>query len=544
MFMNMTDKQVYFHSSMLSAWSAFSDEFIGVWDENKEQLLYFNDAFVHFFGISQKDVFLKEFDFLGFRKHELTHDIKSLVKDTIQKNGLWKEEVLFKKKTGEVYLGRLDIAAFTFEGSTHYLQRIINIDNQRLFSENLFKEIKKFEALFQYATLPILLVNKLGSIILANNQALTLFGYTEAQMSALKVEDLIPKEYRPGHTTHRSDYEKNPQTRPMGRGMELFALKKSGEKFPVEVSLGHYQIEDETYVISFIIDITRRLEIEGALRKQTAEMENAKKEIEKWNEELENKVDLRTQELTDTLTKLEKSRDELTTALSKEKELSDLKSRFVSMASHEFRTPLSTILSSVSLISKYTQSEDQDKRDKHIQRIHSAVSNLTDILNEFLSLGKIEEGKIQVHFSSFNLKEQLKLIVNEIVNILKPGQEINYEHLGGAQVNLDLSLLRNIMINLISNASKFSPENSIIEINSIVSDKSISLTIKDQGIGIPEEDQRHLFERFFRAKNVTNIQGTGLGLHIVSRYVELMNGSISVESVLEEGSTITIQFNI
>jgi PAS domain S-box-containing protein len=542
--MNMRDKPVNFHSSMLSAWSAFSDEFIAVWDESKEQLLYFNDAYVHFFGVKQRDDFLKEFDFLGFRKHELTHDIKSLVKDTIQKNGLWKEEVLFKKKTGEVYLGRLDIAAFTFEENTHYLQRIINIDNQRLFSENLFKEIKKFEALFQYATLPILLVNKLGSIILANNQALTLFGYTEAQMSVLKVEDLIPKEYRPGHTTHRSDYEKNPQTRPMGRGMELFALKKSGEKFPVEVSLGHYQIEDETYVISFIIDITRRLEIEGALRKQTAEMENAKKEIEKWNEELENKVDLRTHELMDTLTKLEKSRDELTTALSKEKELSDLKSRFVSIASHEFRTPLSTILSSVSLISKYTQSEDQDKRDKHIQRIHSAVSNLTDILNEFLSLGKIEEGKIQVHFTSFNLKEQLKLIVNEIANILKPGQEINYEHLGEAQVNLDLSLLRNIIINLISNASKFSPENSIIKIKSEVSEKSISLTIQDKGIGIPEEDQKHLFERFFRAKNVTNIQGTGLGLHIVSRYVELMNGSISVESVLEEGSTITIQFNI
>ncbi len=544
MLITMTDKQLYFHASMLSAWSAFSDEFIAVWDDSKENLLYFNDAYVHFFGVAQKDDFQREFDFLGYRKHELTSDIKSLVKDTIQKNGLWKEEVLFRKKSGEVYLGRLDIAAFKFEGTTHYLQRIINIDNQRLFSENLFKEIKKFEALFQYATLPILLVNKLGSIILANTQALTLFGYTEAQMSALKVEDLIPKEYRPGHTNHRSDYEKNPQTRPMGRGMELFALKKSGEKFPVEVSLGHYQIEDETYVISFIIDITRRLEIEGALRKQTAEMENAKKEIEKWNEELENKVDLRTQELTDTLTKLEKSRDELTTALSKEKELSDLKSRFVSMASHEFRTPLSTILSSVSLISKYTQSEDQDKRDKHIQRIHSAVSNLTDILNEFLSLGKIEEGKIQVHFSSFNLKEQTQLIVNEIANILKPGQQIIYEHSGETQVNLDLSLLRNILINLISNASKFSPENSVIEIKSVVSEKSISLTIRDRGIGIPEEDQKHLFERFFRAKNVTNIQGTGLGLHIVSRYVELMNGNISVESVLEEGSTIKIQFNI
>ena len=542
--MKPPEQQIIFHASMVNAWSAFSDEFISVWDEKTENLIYFNDAYTQFFGFDNKEEFVEQYVFLGFRKHPLSLDISDLVKDTIKRNGLWKEEVLLVKKNGEVYLGRLDIATFLFEGSTHYLQRIINIDNQRIFSENLFKEIKKFEALFHYATLPILLVNKTGNIILANNQALRLFGYTELQITALSVEQLIPQKYRGGHSQNRSDYEKNPLTRPMGRGLELFGLKKNGDEFPVEVSLGHYQIEQESFVISFIIDITHRKQIEDTMKKQTSEMEKAKIEIEELNAELENKVELRTHELTDTLTKLEKSRDELTVALSKERELSDLKSRFVSMASHEFRTPLSTILSSVSLIAKYTESIDQDKRNKHIQRIHSAVSNLTDILNEFLSLGKIEEGKIQVHFSIFNLKEQLNLIINEISPILKGGQHIYYNHKGDTQINLDLSLLRNIMINLISNASKFSNENACIYVNSQVIGKKAFVDIRDEGLGIAEEDKKHLFERFFRGKNVINIQGTGLGLHIVSKYVELMNGSIEVHSELEKGTQFNLKFNI
>ena len=260
-------------------------------------------------------------------------------------------------------------------------------------------------------------------------------------------------------------------------------------------------------------------------------MEQVNAQIEKLNEELELKVEQRTQELSD--------------ALSKERELSDLKSRFVSMASHEFRTPLSTILSSVSLIAKYTQTDDQDKRDKHIMRIRSSVNNLTDILNEFLSLGKIEEGKIQQHVSEFNLKEQLQLIIQEIQPILKKGQAINYDHNGGVHVKMDISLLRNIMINLISNAIKFSSDGASIWAESEMDGSgTLTIRVKDHGLGIPEEDHKHLFERFFRGKNVTNIQGTGLGLHIVSKYVELMGGRIEVDSELNKGTTFTLKFTL
>lgn len=542
--MNSAKSQTSFHASMLQAWSAFSDEFISVWNDTGTDMVYFNEAYSYFFGYMHRDDFKREYSFFGFRKHVLNPEITQLLMNTIIRNGHWTEEVLLQKREGEVFLGRLDIASFTFEGKTYFLQRIINIDPQRIFSENLFREIKKFEALFQYATLPILLLNKQGSIVLANKQAIDLFEYSTTEIVSLLVEDLIPERFRDIHLAHRAGYHNRPENRPMGRGMQLMAIKKSGIEFPVEVSLGHYMIDQEPHVIAFIIDVTQRTEIENMLRKQTDEMQRAKLEIEQLNEELEQKVELRTQELTDTLNKLEQSRDELSDALSKERELSDLKSRFVSMASHEFRTPLSTILSSVSLIGKYTEFADQDKRDKHILRIRSAVSNLTDILNEFLSLGRIEEGKIQLHYSEFNLKEQLQLIINELRPITKTEQQIQYQHEGTTNINLDLSLIRNVIINLVSNAIKFSPEKSTIVVQSSVDNKSIIIKVKDEGMGIPDEDKKHLFERFFRGKNVVNIQGTGLGLHIVSRYIELMNGTISVESELDRGTLFTIKFDI
>ena len=519
-----------FHASMFQAWSAFSDEFIAVWNQDCSRIYFCNDAYTQFFGYGTKEEFIGHYSFFGCRKHPLGHEIQSLVMDTLIKAGSWTEQLKMTKKNGNAFLCRLDITAFEFEEKLFYLQRIINIDAQRIFSENLFKEVKKFEALFQYATMPIILVNKKGDIILANDQALNLIEYKQNEITKVKVEHLIPMRFRGNHVQHRQRYETKPENRPMGRGMQLVALKKNGSEFPVEISLGHYLIDNEPYVIAFIVDITTRQAFENLLRTQKEEVESVNKQMEKLNEELEHKVEVRTHELSK--------------ALSKERELSDLKSRFVSMASHEFRTPLSTILSSVSLIGKYTQATEQDKRDKHILRIKSAVNNLTDILNEFLSLGKIEEGKIQVHLSIFNIKEQVQLIISEITPILKKGQYIKYTHEGFTQVNLDTSLLRNIIINLVSNAIKFSPEDATIWVDSRCSENEITLTIKDEGLGIPEEDMKHLFERFFRGKNVVNIQGTGLGLHIVSKYVELMGGKIEVQSQLETGTRFILKFTI
>ena len=179
-----------------------------------------------------------------------------------------------------------------------------------------------------------------------------------------------------------------------------------------------------------------------------------------------------------------------------------------------------------------------------MQRIISSVNMLTDILNDFLSVGKIEEGKIQVRLIQFNIQQLIMAIKGEIKNTLKKQQKIHYHHLGNTDVLLDASLLKHIIMNLVSNASKFSPEASSIEIKTTSQNQHVILSVKDHGIGVPKEDQKHLMERFFRGANADNIQGTGLGLHIVSKYAELMNGTLECKSELEKGTEFIITFNM
>jgi PAS domain S-box-containing protein len=405
------------------------------------------------------------------------------------------------------------------------------------------KEKDRFEALFEYASMGIVVTDEEGNIEMANHFLLSQFGYeSNEELAGKKIEVLIPSRYNHKHHHHREDYNKNPGQRSMGVGRDLFALKKDGKEFPVEISLSHYNTAKGMFVIAFVIDITLRKEIENKLLDQKEQLRANNIKIEELNDALEEKVDLRTSQLQQAMQQIEASRDELTKALSKEKELGDLKSRFVSMASHEFRTPLSTILSSVSLLAKYTETSEQEKRDKHILRIKSSVNTLTDILNEFLSIGKLEDGRLEVRYTHFNAKEFLLTLCNEMQANTTPGQTILYEHEGEEWIYLDMFLLRNIIFNLLSNAIKFSHEKSNISVKSITDKSHFSICISDNGIGISEDDQVHLFERFFRAGNATNIQGTGLGLHIVSKYVEVLNGQIHFESKLEQGTSFTINF--
>ncbi len=394
---------------------------------------------------------------------------------------------------------------------------------------NKYKDLR-FEALFNSASMGIIVVNGSGEIVMSNHFANKLFGYQESEIISEKLEKLIPQRYHHAHVHHREGYIERPQARSMGLGMTLRALRKNGTEFPVEISLGHFETEESKYVIAFISDITKRQESE--------------EEINKLNASLEEKVTKRTKELQKTLLELQASKDSLTKSLEKEKEVNDLKSRFVSMASHEFRTPLSTILSSISLLAKYETTEEQPKRDKHIDRIKSSVKTLTDILNEFLSLGKIEEGKVEVNFESFDLNLFIQGVINEMNVLLKNGQVLTYNNNNNKEVTTcysDASILKHVLINLVSNAIKFSPENKEIKIETSLLGDSIQIKVIDQGIGIPDQDQIHLFERFFRATNVTNIQGTGLGLHIIGRYIELLNGKISYQSQLENGSIFCIE---
>ncbi|WP_158976432.1 PAS domain S-box protein [Cellulophaga sp. L1A9] len=233
---------------------------------------------------------------------------------------------------------------------------------------------------------------------------------------------------------------------------------------------------------------------------------------------------------------------EIRNTLQKEKELNELKSRFISMASHEFRTPLSTVLSATNLIERQNEAGQEEKRIKYISKIKSSIKNLVGILNDFLSLSKLEEGKVIAEPILFDFVEFSDALVEELQGIKKIGQEIAIVYSSySIQVQLDPKLLRHIVYNLLTNAIKYSEENTKILLKISTKDTKLLIEVTDQGIGIPDEDQGYLFQRFYRAKNATNFQGTGLGLNIVKQYVLLMEGDISFQSKLNHGTTFIVE---
>ncbi len=228
-------------------------------------------------------------------------------------------------------------------------------------------------------------------------------------------------------------------------------------------------------------------------------------------------------------------------ALSAEVELNRLKSNFVTMASHEFRTPLTTILSSAFLLENYMSGEAEGKAKKHLARIKSSVNNLTSILDEFLSVSRLEEGQIHPNMEKTDLPKYLQDVCNDLQTFARPGQVIHYEHKGEHEINTDPVLLGNIVRNIVTNSIKYSPENSTIQVSSNVNSR-VHVSVSDNGIGISPADQKHLFERFYRASNAGAVQGTGLGLYIMKYYVNMLKGSVKLESELGKGTKVDVTF--
>jgi PAS domain S-box-containing protein len=390
------------------------------------------------------------------------------------------------------------------------------------------------KTVFQYATEGVIVTDNRGIIKQVNPSAEKLFGYTAEELIDKPIEILIPRRFTKKHEGHRDGYSHNPKPRSMGIGRDLHGARKDGSEFPVEISLSPYTNEQGSFVIAFVIDISVRKAAEQELKDQ-------RDELGKLNHDLDQKVKQRTLVLEEAVNELNKTKEELNETLKKEKELSDLKSRFVSMASHEFRTPLAGILSSLSLVEKYGELNDKEKQARHIERIKVSVNNLTDILNDILSISKIEEGKVVVNYENLNIKDQSNDIVRDLQVVAKEGQKIIYEHIGEEEVVFDKKILRHLLFNLISNAIKFSNEHGSVEVKTVVNKGKITVSVKDDGIGISEEDQKHLFERFFRGQNASSIQGTGLGLNIVAKYTEILKGSIECKSELEKGTTFIIK---
>ena len=398
-----------------------------------------------------------------------------------------------------------------------------------------------FDALFEHASIGILISDREGCIQKCNPFAARIFGYTKGELLGQQIEVFLPQGLRKKHIQDRESYCEAPYPRAMGSTLDLKAVRKDGEVFPVEVCLSHYETDKGMRFLSFVNDVTERKE--------------SRNKLETLTQQFESRVDKRTKELSDTLSELNFTHQKLEhemvqrkeaeamirTSLEKEKELGELKSRFVSMASHEFRTPLGGILTSASLLKKHHDAGNSEKVYRHLHTIKKSVKNLTNILNEFLSLDKLDQGIMETHISSFSLSALVDDIVEGLVDLSEKNLKISIKHRDSQlTLNQDESMLRNVLINLLSNASKYSPNKSTIYFESDLQDENVIIRVKDQGIGIPKEDQKHLFGRFFRAHNVNIVQGTGLGLNIVKRYLDLMGGTINFTSEENRGTTFTV----
>ena len=385
------------------------------------------------------------------------------------------------------------------------------------------------KAIIENAIDGIITISDRGIVESINPAACALFGYSAEDVIGNNVSMLMPPPDKERHDGYIARYQRTGEPQIIGFGWVVSGLTKDGKKFPFRLGVSEVQFLGRKVFAGFIHDLTK--------------LKEAEEQVKEYTVHLEEQVEERTKSLQELVVELQESKAEVSLSLEKEKELSQLKSRFVSMASHEFRTPLSAVQLSAVLIEKYAQPLQNDHITKHVGKIKNAVGNLTAILNDFLSLEKLEAGKVEPLNNIFDLVKLSEEITEELQMITKQNQTIIYQHTGTTStVNLDQNLLKSCVVNLITNAIKYSGENTFIEFNSEIGSGNCMITIKDNGIGIPENDQKHLFEAFFRAHNTGNIPGTGLGLNIVARYTSLMNGKIEFKSNINHGTLFTLSF--
>ena len=391
------------------------------------------------------------------------------------------------------------------------------------------EQVKLLHAIINTAIDGIITIDYRGIIESMNPASLKIFGYEEEEVHGKNISVLMPEPYKSAHDGYLQRHQATGEKRIIGIGREVLGLRKDGTTFPFRLAVSEVEYENRKIYTGFIHDLSREKAAERTLKEYT--------------EELEERIKERTAVLQTLVNELEKAKEDVSTSLEKEKELNQLKTRFVSMASHEFRTPLSSVQLSASLIEKYVEKPDKANVIKHTGKIKNSVGHLTGILNDFLSLEKLEAGKTYVEFQEFDIVKFSEDLIEEMQMITKQNQNIVYQHTGTASVvNLDPALLKNSVINLISNAIKYSGENTFIEFNTELNNSELIITVKDNGIGIPIEEQKNLFEPFFRAHNTGNIPGTGLGMNIVKRYVELMSGEVICKSAQNQGTTVALIF--
>lgn len=397
------------------------------------------------------------------------------------------------------------------------------------------KDNSVFSLITEAVSEGILIVNENQQIVATNQSLDATFGYSKNELDGQPLNILIPTTYHKKHHGHVKKFVDHGSRRKMGGGLDLEGVKKDGTRFPVEAGLNPFKFGDKTYVMALVMDITERKQNE--------------QEIIDLNQNLEQKIRERTKALEETVnqlqTEIEKRKEaenQIKESLRKERELNELKTKFLSLVSHEFKTPLSGISTSATLVKKYTKEEHQDKREKHINTIQSKVKYLNNILNDFLSIERLESGKTSYKLSTFPLSKVVNEVIYDANMLLKGGQIINYpEGVDGLMIQFDEKILELVLSNLVNNAIKYSPEQTTIDIRVLEDEDHLEIIIEDEGMGIPKKEQKFIFNRYFRAENALLNQGTGIGLNIVKSHLENLNGQVTFDSEENKGSTFKVR---
>lgn len=456
------------------------------------------------FGYNNKELLKQPLNILIPQNYHSKHGahFKGFVKDHKQRRMGHGRDIFGAKKDGSIFPIEASLNPFRIYGQNFIMSLIVDITTRKALEQekNHFAKIflESLNEIFVFDTKTLKFIN-------VNYGAQKNLGYNLVELKEMTPLDIKPND---NESEFRKKIDILLKDSVEKVDFETVHQRKDGTTYPVEVHLQLSNLGGKEVFVAFILDITER---------------------KNYTNKLENEVEERTQQLN--------------VALSKEKELNELKTKFLSLVSHEFKTPLSGILTSSQLLSKYQLTEQQEKRDKHIKTITDKVHFLNNILNDFLSIEKLETGKVNYSFSNFKLSKVINEVVYDANMLLKEGQQINYpENIDDLSLYQDEKSIQLIFSNLLHNAIKYSSEGSVIDLHIKQDNALTTLTIKDKGIGIPKKDQKNIFDRYFRAENVINIQGTGIGLNIAKSHLENLGGTIRFESKENIGTTFIITF--